>query len=44
VRYILVFNDVSVKVSKVAPHSPAGGLDIEDITVTDPSVAPAAGK
>jgi hypothetical protein len=42
VRYIFVFNDVSAKVSKVSLHSPAGGLDVENIPLTDPNLTPAA--
>jgi hypothetical protein len=42
VRYIFVFNDVSAKVSKVSLHSAAGGLDVENIPVTDPGALPAA--
>jgi hypothetical protein len=41
VRYIFVFNDVSAKVSKVSLHSPAGGLDVENIPLTDPNLTPA---
>jgi hypothetical protein len=42
VRYIFVFNDVLAKVSKVSLHSVAGGLNVENIPVTDPNAAPAA--
>jgi hypothetical protein len=41
-RYIFVFNNVSAKVSKVSLHSTAGGLDVEDIPVTDANGAPAS--
>ena len=40
-RHILVFNDVPTKVSTVSLHSASGGLNVVNIPVDDPNVAPA---
>ena len=41
-RFILVFNDVPAKVSSVSLHSSTGGLNVTNITVSDPNSAPEA--
>jgi hypothetical protein len=40
-RYIFVFNDVPAKVSTVSLHSASGGLDVQNIPISDPNAAPA---